>query len=148
MMLTMTLPRFEASFDRRGPDDCWPWTGPVQSKGYGRFYAGEELGGYHLAHRFAYALVKRLRRDHTIDHLCRNHGCVNPAHLEAVSRGTNVLRGIGRSAVNARKTECSRGHRFTKENTRLVERRGTKERHCRECSRLATARYRARQKEL
>lgn len=28
-----------------------------------------------------------------IDHLCRNPACCNPAHLEAVTRSVNALRG-------------------------------------------------------
>lgn len=27
---------FNAQIDKRGPDDCWPWTGKLTSKGYGR----------------------------------------------------------------------------------------------------------------
>jgi hypothetical protein len=66
----------------------------------------------------------------TIDHLCRNRGCVNPAHLEAVTNRTNLLRGDGIAALNARKTHCKRGHEFTPENT-YVWREGT--RACRAC---------------
>lgn len=65
----------------------------------------------------------------TLDHLCRNRLCVNPEHLEVVSRGENVLRGVGVTAENKRKTHCAHGHEFTTENT---YRYGNK-RHCRTC---------------
>lgn len=29
-----------------------------------------------------------------IDHLCRNRSCVNPEHLEPVTRGENIRRGL------------------------------------------------------
>ena len=67
----------------------------------------------------------------TIDHLCRNRRCVNPEHLEPVSRGENVLRGDGHSARNARKTHCIRGHEFTVENSYYAP--NGKGKRCREC---------------
>lgn len=51
-----------------------------------------------------------------IDHLCRNHDCVNPEHLEVVTQAENMRRGIGATAINARKTHCKHGHEFTPEN--------------------------------
>lgn len=67
----------------------------------------------------------------TIDHLCRNRGCVNPLHLQAVPMRENTLRGFGPSAENARKTHCKRGHEFTPENTYLHDGR----RICKQCNR-------------
>lgn len=66
------------------------------------------------AHRWAY------EREHgpipegfEIDHVCRNRACVRPSHLRAVDHRTNVLAGVGHSAVNARKTQCPKGHEYT-----------------------------------
>jgi hypothetical protein len=65
--------------------------------------------------------------------------------LEVVSIKENVLRGIGPSAINKRKTHCKRGHEFNKENTRITK----KGRSCRICvlinerARRATARQSA-----
>lgn len=56
-----------------------------------------------------------------LDHLCRNHGCVNPAHLEPVTHKENVLRGTSPAAGHAKQTHCDRGHEFTPQNTLLYD---------------------------
>ena len=47
------------------------------------------------AHRVSYALLKGTLVDGLdLDHLCRVRPCVNPDHLEQVTRQVNVRRGI------------------------------------------------------
>ena len=41
---------FWAQVDRRDPDECWPWTGYVQSNGYGSM-SSHRKGVERLAHR-------------------------------------------------------------------------------------------------
>ncbi len=85
------------------------------------------------AHRFAYELlVGPIPDGLVIDHLCRVRHCVNPAHMEPVTRWENTLRGGSFSAVAARQTHCVNGHPFDEENTH-VDRRGF--RRCRACNR-------------
>lgn|SRR5438270_7935452 len=70
-------------------DECWPWRGCVQSKGYG-------CVGRDLVHRVVYTITHGPIPDGlTIDHLCRNRRCANPAHLEAVTMKENYERGEG-----------------------------------------------------
>ena len=96
--------------------------------GYGHFSIKHK---FRLAHRVAYELsVGPIPEGLTIDHLCRNHLCVNPAHLEPTTQRVNILRGTGPSALNAVKTACLRGHSFDAQNT-ITNKRGT--RSCRQC---------------
>lgn len=73
-------------------DDCWAWTGAKNPKGYGSVSNGRK-GASALAHRKSYMhTVGDIPYGHEIDHLCENTSCVNPAHLEAVTRKEHQLR--------------------------------------------------------
>jgi hypothetical protein len=120
--------RFWTRVDRKGDDDCWPWVGARNQKGYGVF---EIQGRRTVVHRFSYELVNGpIPSKLVIDHLCRNTSCVNPAHLEAVTNRENILRGIGPSARAARATHCPKGHPYSGANL-YVAARG--DRQCRTC---------------
>ncbi|WP_432110795.1 HNH endonuclease signature motif containing protein [Streptomyces sp. YPW6] len=122
------------------PAGCWQWTGYLMPNGYARIsVAGERQ----YAHRVAYeAMVEPIPEGLVIDHLCRNRGCVNPEHLDAVTQRTNVLRGESQAAARARQTACVRGHAFDRTNT---YRAGNGTRKCRKCRTAARARARRRQ---
>lgn len=112
-------------------DTCWLWTGARERGGYGRFALTHHKGV--LAHRFAYELlIGPIPEELDLDHVhprCTHKHCVNPAHLEPVTRGENNRR---RSAVQ---THCKRGHKFTPENTYRAP--GSPIiRRCRECQRI------------
>src|SRR2546426_12646273 len=69
---------------------CWEWTGKKFKNGYGCFRI---RGRHFMAHRRAYEMcVGPIPCGLDIDHLCRNRGCVNPSHLEPVTRRDNLLR--------------------------------------------------------
>lgn len=115
-------------------EKCIEFKGAKDKKGYGvLWYKGKT----EKAHRIAYSLFNGpLHWTLTIDHLCRNHSCINPKHLEAVSSRTNVLRGNGLAAQNAKKTHCSRGHKYEGDNVRVgVSPNGKPRRTCRICIR-------------
>lgn len=117
-------------------DTCWNWRGTPDQKGYGHITLTRDGKWTPLsAHRVAYMLlVGPLAPELTIDHLCRNRLCVNPAHLEAVSRWENVRRGNTITGNNTRKTHCAHGHALTPENLD-PDKHGW--RRCAECRRRA-----------
>lgn len=111
-------------FDGHG---CWVWTGAQKGTGYAELYY---QGKRYLMHRLTYVLAKgAIPEGLHIDHLCRVRLCINPAHLEAVTMRTNILRGIAPSAHNARKTRCPHGHEYNEANTY----RWRTQRECRPC---------------
>lgn len=116
--------------EKQGNYGCWTWLGVPSSSGYG----GIQVNGRTVkVHRLSYTLlVGPIGEGLTIDHICRNKLCVNPRHLEPVTRRVNTLRGVGPAAVYARRTACGRGHSFTAENTLI---RPNKARRCRVCRR-------------
>lgn len=74
------LQRFWSHVDRRGPDECWLWTGYVTKQGVASIHIGDQmvtaarvvLDIFHLAQPPVKAKQERS---------CGNPRCVNPAHL-------------------------------------------------------------------
>lgn len=73
------------SFWRRvsvlGPDECWPWIGPMSPDGYGQAYDGKRsIQAHRLAYRYG---VGEIPTGLWVLHSCDNRRCQNPAHLSA-----------------------------------------------------------------
>jgi hypothetical protein len=124
--------RFWSKVEIRGPDECWPWLGGLDRHGYGRFTRqGKTVGAHRVAYELGVGTIPiGLTIDHVRDRGCTLRHCANPAHLEAVTRRENTLRGDGPTARHARQNECVNGHPFTPKNT--YERKGGG-RSCQEC---------------
>lgn len=115
----------------RGNGQCWEWQAGKTSDGYGAFHLN---GKDELAHRVAAQIAGIVvSADLVIDHTCRNRACVNPAHLRAVDRATNVHENSEALAhLNSLKTHCPHGHPYSGENL-VIRKSGA--RRCRECER-------------
>jgi hypothetical protein len=121
---------------------CVEWTGQAYPNGYGYIRRGREQTA-RMAHRAAYeTFVGPIPEGLTLDHLCRNRICINPDHLEPVTRGENALRGGGLAIAMANyraRTHCVHGHEFTPENTYVHP--VNRKRACKTCQRTAALRW-------
>jgi hypothetical protein len=133
--------RFAARVDRNGPTPehrpglgpCWVWTGPLDDKGYGRFYDGSRT---RKAHTYAFELASGpMPEGLEPDHLCRNRACVNAErHLEAVTHRENSQRAAYFKEL------CASGHP-------LPEPAANGRRVCRPCANERNKAYKARLRE-
>lgn len=111
-------------------DGCWFWIAALSGNGYASF--GVSTGRSVNAHRHAYlTLVGPVDPWLDLDHLCRNRDCVNPDHLEPVTRKVNAERGDG-GRHQREKTHCAKGHPYDAVNTRWRTDRANS-RDCRAC---------------
>lgn len=81
------------------------------------------------AHRLSFLLYNgEIPKEYEIDHLCHNTNCINPEHLEAVTKIENLRRQC------FARTHCKNGHEFSEDNKFLVKRKGRKNNfECRTC---------------
>lgn len=118
IMAKRTNLQFWVSFwqrvDRRNPKECWEWLGYIDPQGYAPVWRNGRFEGAHrIITRLFYGVILK---NYESDHLCRNRACVNPLHLEIVTKKINILRGIGCCAINLKKILCPRGHPLEEEN--------------------------------
>lgn len=113
-------------------DECWSWKGKIGKQGYGRCTVRIKGVIYQLPHRVAYTLLAgQVPLGLTLDHLCFNKLCVNPAHLEPVTIAENIYR------ATLKRTHCKHGHPY-KENA-FTNSNGNRE--CHICRKATLERY-------
>lgn len=116
---------------------CWEYDGARDRRGYGRMR--KPGGGTAFVHRYVYAALVDDPGDLSLDHLCRNPPCCNPAHLEPVTHPENVRRGKGAETTRAYYKEhlhCPQGHPLFGENLYThTTRTGYTNKQCRICRR-------------
>ena len=84
---------------------CWEWKGYIDRNGYGRAYDPNRPAGTRTqwAHRVSYEYHRGpIPPGHEIDHTCVNTICINPAHLDAITRIEHVARTYHRLGVDDR----------------------------------------------
>ncbi len=117
-------------WQRAKQEGCWTWTAGTTTKGYAKITSNTE--GSTLAHRVVYELLRGpVPLDRELDHLCRNHACINPNHLRVVTHIENVRAGQA-GKYQLAKTYCLQGHPYDEENTYW---RRNNSRSCRTCRR-------------
>lgn len=68
--------------------NCWLWIGAGMNGGYGVLRVGKEQM---LAHRLSYVIHKGgIPDEYVVHHTCHIRECVNPDHLEIISRDENT----------------------------------------------------------
>jgi len=80
--------RFWSKVDKKGANDCWPWTAGTFGGRYGAF----QIDGRPVtAHRMAYSLSNgEVPDDKVVCHSCDNPLCCNPAHLFLGTHADNM----------------------------------------------------------
>ncbi len=134
--------RIASSVVRDG-NGCWIWQRSLGRNGYPQVIRiGTGQSPFDSPYRLSYEeFVGPIPEGLEPDHLCRVHACVNPDHLEPVTKLENWWRGVSVTRVNAVKTHCDHGHEFTEANTYI---RPNGNRDCRACIRDRVRRYTAR----
>ena len=112
---------------------CWIWLGPMSS-GYPS--CDEHRKMYERKHG---KIAKKL----DIHHKCENTFCINPDHLEALSKSEHLLRHRQLKPYGL----CKNGHDLSKTRYAKTDNRRMKldfSYACRECMRIARKRYRVK----
>ena len=117
--------------------DCWISTYSTASHGYAQIGWQDRRKGERnvvLAHRasWEYAMGP-VPLAHTLDHLCKQKRCVNPAHMRILTNYENARRTLGRDWPLG---QCANGHPNSE-----TYRQPAGKRVCRPCKQQWDARY-------
>lgn len=74
-------------------DGCWRFTGAIASNGYGRMGVRGQKKTAQAHRQYWEQKHGSVPAGYELDHLCRHRWCVNPGHLEVVTRQENAWRG-------------------------------------------------------
>lgn len=84
-----------------GQHGCWPWKGPINDHGYGRFsICIDGKPKWELAHRVSFELVKGpILPGFFICHSCDVHHCCQPEHLLPGTASDNIADAVSKGRM-------------------------------------------------
>lgn len=141
--------RFNERYTVNKITGCWNWTAGFNGKGYAYLWVPDEkrnekrpgkgrtLQAYKLGWIWKNGTVPKGMELH---HRCENTRCVNPDHLELLTKANHQRKPDTMCGQNLLKTKCPRGHDYSPENTYVNPKGG---RTCRECERQRHRRNKA-----
>ena len=114
---------------------CMEWTGSITNGGYG---VVRYKGRLTVAHRAFWVFMGNPDPEgKDLDHLCRNRCCINPDHLEPVTRAENLKRGFVARG-------CKNGHPYNEEDFSIVNcSDGSQKLRCKVCHRTRNKKSKA-----
>lgn len=120
--------RLWKQIDRRGRDECWPWSAMSKIDGYGVIGRGGRDAGKILAHRAAWESMNgpipsgEGYHGTVVLHTCDNRLCCNPAHLRLGTQADNVrdMDAKGRRVAVLRYGEDHHMTKITEDDVRAI----------------------------
>lgn len=86
---------------------CWEWRGRMDANGYGKAYDAMRPPGHRVdwAHRVSWRRHRgEIPAGMELDHMCENTRCINPDHLQVLTKSEHVavtLRRLGKDDIHA-----------------------------------------------
>jgi hypothetical protein len=112
-----TVQRYGEFVHRRGPTQCWYWTGALSDSAHGKFRAGSRRTGNSVvvtSHVFGWALAhgpESVGEQQVTRHSCDEASCSNPAHWIRGKRVQNVADYLARRHLTGHPLADTRGPR-------------------------------------
>lgn len=134
------MERFHEKYFVHPVSGCWLWTASLSRTGYGQISEGPPTYRTLKSHRVAYEhFVGLIPFDLVVDHMCNQPRCVNPEHLQLLTRRQNIMRSNHPLIVAQWLNQCPRGHDLSDPDNVYLRPKGG--RMCQVCVRMRSKRY-------